>query len=132
MTRTIILTEELESLQLRTRIRNRDNIGGTRIEQMDGQTNGLIEDVPEPYLDPWCIADRYFSAMLQYICLPVNSPLHRAVQSVTKWIERVVEKSTFRDPMNVTARTRDSGLNGASIVARYISHGLPAVSQLED
>ena len=70
--------------------------------------------------------------MLQHICLPINSLQLRALQGVTQGIERVVKKSTFTDPVNATARTWDSGLNGAIIPARYRSHDWPAVTQVED
>ena len=81
-----------------------------------------MTQLPVPYVDPAHLARFYFTASVQYLC-QVNGPTINARNAFQTWIRMIVTESDFTDSVHVTERTTDSGLNGVSILSRYISHG---------
>ena len=124
VTKTVMLAREMEFLDLRPRIRTRDSVGGTRINTTDveNQTGIRVTQLPVPYIDPVHLARLYFTASVQYFCR-VNGPTINARNAFQTWIRMIVTESDFTDSVCVTDRTTDSGLNGVSILSRYISQG---------
>ena len=122
ITQSVMTAREMEAIHLRSPIRTRDSLGGTRINQRDAQGSSLIEHLPVPYIDPWRAGELYFAATIQHYCLLPDSPLYKIRINVRDWIRRILQSGDFTDTVAVTDKTTDSGLNGTSILARYISH----------
>ena len=126
VTKAVMLTREMEFLGLRPCIARRDRVGGTRIDEGDAHNPRVVRitQLPVPYVDPDHLARLYFTASVQYSCLRTGPPIN-ARGTFQKWIRMIVTESDFTDSLCVTERTTDSGLNGASILSRYISQGQP-------
>lgn len=123
VTKAVMLTREMEFLG--PRIARRDRVGGMRIDEGDAHNPSVVRvtQLPVPYVDPDHLVRLYLAAAsVQPSCLRTGPPIN-ARGTFQKWIRMIVTESDFTDSLCVTERTTDSGLNGASILSRYISQG---------